>query len=172
MERAQGLRLVGRGVDGAGRGPATTCPTSRPTKPPSYVPEEGATAEDALSGTDAFIMQTDGKAWLYAPAGLADGPMPTHYEPVESPVANLLHDQQDNPRARAHRPGVEPRSTPRRARSIRTSFITYRLTEHHTAGGMSRTLPYLSELQPEFFCEVSPALARASAAWSTWAGRR
>ena len=35
-------------------------------------------------------------------------------------------------------------------------FTTYRLTEHHTAGGMSRTLPYLSELQPEFFCEVSP----------------
>jgi formate dehydrogenase major subunit len=38
-------------------------------------------------------------------------------------------------------------------------FTTYRLTEHHTAGGMSRWLPYLSELQPEFFCEVSPALA-------------
>ncbi|HET8582148.1 MAG TPA: molybdopterin dinucleotide binding domain-containing protein, partial [Jatrophihabitans sp.] len=39
-------------------------------------------------------------------------------------------------------------------------FTTYRLTEHHTAGGMSRWLPYLAELQPEFFCEVSPALAR------------
>jgi formate dehydrogenase major subunit len=36
---------------------------------------------------------------------------------------------------------------------------TYRLTEHHTAGGMTRTLPYLSELQPEMFCEVSPELA-------------
>lgn len=36
---------------------------------------------------------------------------------------------------------------------------TYRLTEHHTAGGMSRWLPYLSELQPEMFCEVSPELA-------------
>jgi formate dehydrogenase major subunit len=39
-------------------------------------------------------------------------------------------------------------------------LTTYRLTEHHTAGGMSRTLPYLSELQPEMFCEVSPLLAR------------
>jgi len=38
-------------------------------------------------------------------------------------------------------------------------LTTYRLTEHHTAGGMSRFLPYLSELQPEFFCEVSPGLA-------------
>ncbi|MBV9278264.1 MAG: formate dehydrogenase, partial [Candidatus Eremiobacteraeota bacterium] len=36
---------------------------------------------------------------------------------------------------------------------------THRLTEHHTAGGMTRTLPHLSELQPEFFCEVSPELA-------------
>jgi len=39
-------------------------------------------------------------------------------------------------------------------------FTTYRLTEHHTAGGMSRWLPFLSELQPEFFCEVSPEHAR------------
>jgi formate dehydrogenase major subunit len=38
-------------------------------------------------------------------------------------------------------------------------ITTYRLTEHHTAGGMSRTLRYLAELQPELFCEVSPELA-------------
>jgi formate dehydrogenase major subunit len=38
-------------------------------------------------------------------------------------------------------------------------LTTYRLTEHHTAGGMSRWVPYLAELQPEFFVEVSPALA-------------
>ncbi|HET7814523.1 MAG TPA: molybdopterin dinucleotide binding domain-containing protein, partial [Candidatus Baltobacteraceae bacterium] len=37
---------------------------------------------------------------------------------------------------------------------------TYRLTEHHTAGGMSRTVPQLSELQPELFCEVSRELAQ------------
>ena len=36
---------------------------------------------------------------------------------------------------------------------------TYRLTEQFTAGGMSRWTPYLSELQPEMFCEVSPELA-------------
>src|SRR5205823_13847590 len=38
-------------------------------------------------------------------------------------------------------------------------ITSYRLTEHHTAGGMSRGLPYLAELQPELFCEVSPSLA-------------
>jgi formate dehydrogenase major subunit len=39
------------------------------------------------------------------------------------------------------------------------AITTYRLTEHHTAGGMSRWQPYLAELQPEMFCEVSPELA-------------
>ena len=51
-------------------------------------------------------------------------------------------------------------------------FTTYRLTEHHTAGGMSRWLPYLSELQPEFFCEVSPELAARARASSTAGGPR
>jgi formate dehydrogenase major subunit len=39
-------------------------------------------------------------------------------------------------------------------------LTTYRLTEHHTAGGMSRTLSRLAELQPALFCELSPELAR------------
>ncbi len=133
-------------------------PDVEATKAPDFVPEANAHAENALSGTDAFIMQSDGKAWLYAPAGMADGPLPTHYEPVESPVANLLHDQQDNP---AHEviDRAWNRLNPARSDVYPYVFLTYRLTEHHTAGGMSRTLPYLSELQPEFFCEVSPALA-------------
>jgi formate dehydrogenase major subunit len=38
-------------------------------------------------------------------------------------------------------------------------MTTFRLTEHHTAGGMSRTVAHLAELQPEMFCEVSPELA-------------
>ena len=47
-------------------------------------------------------------------------------------------------------------------------FTTYRLTEHHTAGGMSRTLPHLTELQPEPFCEVSPAGRRAGLVHGEW----
>ncbi len=50
-------------------------------------------------------------------------------------------------------------------------FTAARLTEHHTAGGMSRQLPYLSELQPELFVEVSPELA-ASAACAYGLGAR
>ena len=59
-----------------------------PDKAPG-LPAAGRTrpAPDALAGSDPFIMQADGKAWLYAPAGLVDGPLPAHYEPQESPFA-------------------------------------------------------------------------------------
>jgi formate dehydrogenase major subunit len=59
-----------------------------PDRPPSYRPPDGATGVDAISGLDPFILQADGKAWLFAPAGLVDGPLPAHYEPQESPGAN------------------------------------------------------------------------------------
>ena len=113
----------------------------------------------ALGGADPFVMQADGKAWLYVPAGLADGPMPTHYEPAESPVPNALYGAAGQPGARGDPRGVEPGQPVDVSEVYPYVFTTYRLTEHHTAGGMSRTLPYLSELQPEFFVEVSPQLA-------------
>jgi len=72
-------------------------PDFEATKRPDYVPPPDATAEQALRGDDPFIMQADGKAWLYAPAGLADGPLPTHYEPQESPFENPLYRQRANP---------------------------------------------------------------------------
>ena len=133
-------------------------PDFEATKRPDYVPPEDATAEDALGGDDAFIMQTDGRAWLHAPAGLADGPIPTHYEPHESPVDNPLYAQQANP-VRQLSGHAANKYNPVGSQAFPYVFTTYRLTEHHTAGGMSRTLGTLSELQPEFFCEVSPELA-------------
>ncbi len=117
---------------------------------------------DHLDGDDPFIMQADGKGWLFAPSGMVDGPLPTHYEPQESAVTNPLYPQQNSPTRMVMRrednlsapgagvPGSEV---------FPYVFTTYRLTEHHTAGGMSRWLPYLSELQPEMFCEISPELA-------------
>jgi formate dehydrogenase major subunit len=133
-------------------------------KSPRYRPPDDATGAEALSGTDAFVMQADGKAWLFVPAGLVDGPLPAHYEPQDSPFRNLLYAQQRNPVRqvevfkhpdnRLQPSGDEPGSP-----VFPYVATTYRLTEHHTAGGMSRWLPYLSELQPEFFCEVSPRLA-------------
>ncbi len=129
-------------------------------RPPEYRPEVGTTGVDAIGGDDPFIMQVDGKGWLYAPSGMIDGPMPTHYEPMESPVQNALYGQQCNPAREEwtrkenpyHRAWGDPRYP--------FVLTTYRLTEHHTAGGMSRWLSWLSELQPEQFCEVSPELAQ------------
>jgi formate dehydrogenase major subunit len=128
-------------------------------RPPSYRPPEGAQGADTIAGDDPFIMQADGRGWLFAPNGLLDGPLPTHYEPQESPVPNLLYGQQCNPvrlewKRRDnpyHRAWADPR--------FPFVLTTYRLTEHHTAGAMSRWLTWLSELQPEMFCEVSPELA-------------
>ncbi len=130
-----------------------------PDRAPDHVPEDGAKGPDAIGGQDPFVMQTDGKAWLFAPLGLADGPLPTHYEPPESPVVNPLHPQQNNP-ARRKLDHVTNPVNPSWSEVFPYVFTTYRLTEHHTAGGMSRTLPYLTELQPEPFCEVSPRLAK------------
>jgi formate dehydrogenase major subunit len=137
-------------------------PDFSPDKRPDYVPPEGAQAEEALRGDQPFIMQGDGRAWLYAPSGLVDGPFPTHYEPQESPVRNPLYAQQSNPvRQQYKRPEnpYNPTDGDAGAEVFPYVMTTYRLTEHHTAGGMTRGLPYLAELQPEFFCEVSPELA-------------
>ena len=101
-------------------------------------------------------MQADGRGWLFAPTGVVDGPLPTHYEPHESPVENPLYGHGANP---ARQRFVRPDNPDNESGDFPYVVTTYRLTEHHTAGAMSRTLPYLAELQPEMFCEVSPALA-------------
>lgn len=129
---------------------------------PDARPDPSVGGVEALCGDDPFVMQADGKGWLYAPRGLVDGPLPTHYEPQESPVVNTLYPQQQSP-ARVLFPRADNLDAP--SGDVPGSevypfvFTTYRLTEHHTAGGMSRWSPYLSELQPEMFCEISPELA-------------
>jgi formate dehydrogenase major subunit len=133
-------------------------PDFEETKSPEYMPPEGAKAQDAIRGDHPFIMQADGRSWLYVPQGLEDGPLPTHYEPHESPFHNPLYAQRSNP-ARQQNDRPEDPYNPPGSETYPYVVTTYRLTEHHTAGGMSRTVAYLSELQPAMFCEVSPALA-------------
>ena len=132
-------------------------------KAPSYRAPAGATGPDAINGDDPFIMQADGKGWLYAPSGLVDGPMPAHYEPAESPIRNPMYTQQANPTREVFKRKdnlINPSPPEVGWEVFPYVFTTYRLTEHHTAGGMSRWVPYLSELQPEMFCEVSPEHAK------------
>lgn len=128
-------------------------------KPPGYRPPDGATGDAAIAGDAPFCLHPDGVGWIWVASGLKDGPLPAHYEPLESPVWNRVYRQQESPvadakerldNAYAHSPG-DP--------DYPHVLTTYRLTEHHTAGGMSRTLSHLAELQPELFCELSPELA-------------
>jgi len=130
------------------------------TKPPDYNPPADAVGDAALAGDKPFILHADGFGWIWVPVGLNDGPLPSHYEPLESPVRNPIYPKrQSNPVANLEtRAGNQYATSP----DGRFPFVltTYRLTEHHTAGGMSRTLSHLAELQPEIFCEISLEMAR------------
>ncbi|MBC9734506.1 molybdopterin-dependent oxidoreductase [Nocardioides sp. zg-578] len=132
------------------------------TKPPTYRPEQGEDGIAGIAGDDPFIMQGDGKGSLFVPQGLIDGPLPAHYEPVESPFRNPIYGQQANP-TRKEYPRQDNRMNPSPPEDghgvFPLVFTTSRLTEHHTAGGMSRYVARLAELQPEMFIEVSPELA-------------
>jgi formate dehydrogenase major subunit len=135
-------------------------PDFEKTKRPDYLPEPGATGPAAIGGSDPFILQPDGKAALFVPRGLQDGPLPAHFEAAESPQRNRVYQQDASPVSILYR---DRRPTRGQVAGHDPTFpyvmTTYRLTEHHTAGAMSRQLSRLAELQPELFCEVSPTLA-------------
>jgi len=112
---------------------------------------------DAIDGDSPFILKPDGKGWLFAPSGVKDGPLPTHYEPVESPVGNALYKQRSNPMAQLDQVPMNPVMPMDDEYPI--VLTTYRLTEHYLSGPMSRFDSWLNELQPAMFVEMSPELA-------------
>jgi formate dehydrogenase major subunit len=128
-------------------------------KRPDYIPPPGALGIDAHAGSDPFLMKPDGKGWLFAPKGLKDGPLPTHYEAVEAPVKNALYTQQSNPTALYFRKRADNRLIQLGDERYPIVVTTYRLTEHHVSGPMTRWMPWLNALQPELFAELSPELA-------------
>ena len=129
------------------------------TKAPTAEAKPDGIGLDAHSGTDPFIMKADGVGWLYVPSGLVDGPLPTQYEAVESPLQNPVYQQQSSPVLKYWRDPANPLA-PVADPKFPYVITTYRLTEHYLSGAMSRWLPWLAELQPELFVEISPELAR------------
>lgn len=129
------------------------------TKKPDAQPQEGGIGLNAFNGISPAIMKPDGKFWLFAPTGAVDGPLPTHYEPYESPVVNPVYPQQRNPVAKIWEVPGNPYHQMEDAGKYPIVVSTYRLTEHYLSGTMSRWLPWLAELMPELFCEMSPELA-------------
>jgi formate dehydrogenase major subunit len=130
-------------------------------KAPGYQPDwsKHPKGMEALDGRAPFIMVADGKGWLFVPAGLKDGPLPTHYEPVESPVRNPLYGQQDNPVAKKWPRADNPYHAPADPRYPYV-ITTYRLTEHHSGAIPTRMVASTAELMPEGFAEIPPELAR------------
>ena len=146
--------------EAAGEWTGKDVPDFEKNKPPSYVPPPGAVGPAAIGGSDPFILQADGKAALFVPSGLKDGPLPAHFEAAESPRRNRVYDQDASPVSVQYRDRRAVRGQLAGHDAAYPYVVTtYRLTEHHTAGSMSRTLSRLAELQPELFCEVSPGLA-------------
>ena len=130
-----------------------------PTKAPTAAANPNGIGIAFHSGADPFLLKKDGKGWLFAPEGTGDGPLPTHYEPWESPVRNFLYKQDRNPLTKVY--DVPNNKYNEYAGSqFPTVITTYRLTEHHLSGTMTRFLPWLAELMPDLFLELSPELAK------------
>lgn len=122
----------------------------------------------------AFIMLPHGHGRLFA-SGLADGPFPEHYEPLESPAKNLMSTCQVSPvivrwDKITHK---EAKRYPMLAEGCAASLYgteaakrfpvictTYRITEHWQTGQMTRWLPWLCELVPNLFMEMSEEFAK------------
>ena len=126
------------------------------TKDPRTPGKPGATGVDAHAGSDPFIMQPDGRMQLFSAGTLKDGPLPAHYEPMDSVVRNHVYGQQNNPALREFDRNDNRYNGPQNP-DFPYVLTTYRLTEH--SGIMTRYVPWLAELQPALFVEIDPELA-------------
>ncbi len=119
------------------------------------VPDYGRTTRPDAMG--AFIMTEEGVARLFSPL-LKDGPIPEHYEPVESPTVNVLHEQVPvNPVLRWY-DGVRETLAQEGDRDAYPYPCTiYRVVEREHF--VTSNVPYLVEAMPDFFVEVPEGLA-------------
>ena len=168
--RGASARSTSGGTRRPASGPAKTCRTSsRPSRRTTCRPKD-ARAQEAIAGTDPFIMQ-GGRQRLALRAertgrrAAADALRAPGIAGATTRCTACRPTRRVSS-TRGPKTPLIPAEVSREAMSIPFVITTFRLTEHHTAGGMSRGLPFLSELMPEMFVEVSPqlaALARARA---------
>jgi formate dehydrogenase major subunit len=142
--------------EAAGKWDGPDVPDFPATKSPREPAKPGAVGIDAHSGSDPFIMQLDGRAQLFVAATLKDGPLPAHYEPLESVVRNAVYGQQSNPTLREWDRDDNRYNEPGSA-AFPYVLTSYRITE--MSGIMTRNVPWLAELQPAAFAEIDPELA-------------
>ena len=105
-----------------------------------------------------FIMRKHGHGQIFGP-GRADGPFSEHYEPLECPLEkNLMNPRMVNPTTPLYGTDADAHASC----DPRFPYVgtTYRVVEHWQTGLMTRPQPWLMELQPQVFVEMSEELAR------------
>ncbi|MDY6793735.1 MAG: formate dehydrogenase-N subunit alpha [Actinomycetota bacterium] len=105
-----------------------------------------------------FLMLPNGKGRLFVPSGLSDGPLPEHYEPVESPIDNVLSSQQHDPVAFIWK-SDENKLAEIGSEEYPVVATTCRVVEQWQAGQLTRNLPWACELMPDMFVEMGHNLA-------------
>lgn len=121
------------------------------------VPDFAAAKPPEETAKAPFIMLPEGHGRLFA-NGLKDMPFPEHYEPVESPTVNLMSGRQYNPLVK-FRSGDFAKVAKEGSPEFPYVATTHRLIEHYQSGALTRNCPYLVELMPEMFVEISKTLA-------------
>jgi formate dehydrogenase major subunit len=88
-----------------------------------------------------------------------DGPLPEMYEPVESPVENVLHPRvKHNPMLKYPRiKSLQPIGT---VSEFPYVLMTSTVAEHWCGGSSTRNIPWLNEISPEPVLEIPEVLGR------------
>src|ERR1700758_4947946 len=104
-----------------------------------------------------FIMNPEGTGRIFVPLGaMADGPFPEYYEPMESPIANVLHpNQSNNPVVKRYKTDLDKYAPS--GGEYNVICTTYRLTEHYHY--WTKNNPMNVQLVPEPFVEIPAELA-------------
>ncbi len=122
------------------------------------VPDGAAPPLAKPGGTLPFIMAKDGFGRFFGNS-LVDGPLPEHYEPVETPLASQpFSSQLSSPVFACYTKEMESIAPPADAR-YPIVLTTYGMTEHWCGGGETRNVPNLLEAEPQQYVEMSPQLA-------------
>ncbi len=118
------------------------------------VPDIAPTAKP--QDVQPFIMNPEGTARLFARGMMREGPFPVHYEPFESPLANVIAPNiRGNPVARIFKDDLAQLGD---SREFPYAATSYRLTEHFHY--WTKNVRINAALQPEFFVEISEELAK------------
>jgi formate dehydrogenase major subunit len=113
---------------------------------------------DKEKGKYPFIMHKDGLGALFGP-GMAEGPFPEHYEPLEGPLEkNPMSSQRINPAAEIFKGEMDKVASA--SKDFPYVCTTYSCTEHWCSGALTRWQAWLLEAMPELYVEIGDELAK------------